>query len=297
MAVTCQKCATENSDSAKFCKGCGHDLRAAAVSTATVPNAESSHPCAKCNTENSINAKFCKSCGASMASAPQEGSPPVPTPVAKTVITPAKPAIAPAIELPKEVDAKVKRASSLLWGGMAAICLVLAGIGYWYMRSASTPDIAIAPAAVSPAAATVAPPAPVVPVSAPLPASEPAPVAVPMSAPAPATEQTPKVTPAPAQPAPKPVAPKPAPAIVQKSAPAPAPVTASTPTQTYATAPPLQTPHESGPSSPEEACGKRVFLALTFCIQEQCQTPHFTNHPQCVKFRQQTKDNQNRISN
>jgi len=53
----------------------------------------------------------------------------------------------------------------------------------------------------------------------------------------------------------------------------------------------------AGPSSPEEACGRRVFIALAMCINEQCDKPQFTNHPQCVKFRQQTKDNQERLQN
>jgi hypothetical protein len=51
-----------------------------------------------------------------------------------------------------------------------------------------------------------------------------------------------------------------------------------------------------GPTSPEEACGKRVFIALAMCINEQCEKQQFTNHPQCVKFRQQTKDNQERMN-
>jgi len=52
----------------------------------------------------------------------------------------------------------------------------------------------------------------------------------------------------------------------------------------------------SGPSSPEEACGRRVFIALAMCINEQCDKPQFTHHPQCIKFRQQTKDTQDRMN-
>jgi hypothetical protein len=50
----------------------------------------------------------------------------------------------------------------------------------------------------------------------------------------------------------------------------------------------------AGPSSPQEACGKRVFLALALCLQEQCQTPQFSNHAQCVQMRQQQKESQQR---
>jgi hypothetical protein len=54
---------------------------------------------------------------------------------------------------------------------------------------------------------------------------------------------------------------------------------------------------EVGPSSPKEACGARVFLAMAFCMQDQCQTPKFTNHPQCVEMRQDQKDSQERMKN
>jgi hypothetical protein len=50
----------------------------------------------------------------------------------------------------------------------------------------------------------------------------------------------------------------------------------------------------AGPSSPQEACGSRVFLALAMCLQEQCQTPKFIRHPQCVQMLQQQKENQQR---
>lgn len=48
----------------------------------------------------------------------------------------------------------------------------------------------------------------------------------------------------------------------------------------------------SGPSSPKEACGKRVFLALALCMNEQCNTPQFTRHPQCVELREQNRRHQ-----
>jgi ribosomal protein L40E len=51
------------------------------------------------------------------------------------------------------------------------------------------------------------------------------------------------------------------------------------------------------PSSPKEACGKRVFIALAICMQEQCSNARFNAHPQCVQMRQQQKNNQERANN
>jgi hypothetical protein len=51
------------------------------------------------------------------------------------------------------------------------------------------------------------------------------------------------------------------------------------------------------PSSPKEACGKRVFLALSFCMQTQCMKSQFTNHAQCVQMRKDQKESQERSSN
>ena len=38
---------------------------------------------------------------------------------------------------------------------------------------------------------------------------------------------------------------------------------------------------KTGPTSPREACGGRVFLALALCMEEQCEAPLFHTHPQC----------------
>jgi len=43
---------------------------------------------------------------------------------------------------------------------------------------------------------------------------------------------------------------------------------------------------ESEPRSPTEACGRRVLLALAWCIDRQCERPVFQNHPECVKLRE-----------
>lgn len=42
---------------------------------------------------------------------------------------------------------------------------------------------------------------------------------------------------------------------------------------------------DDGPSSPSEACGSRVFLALVQCIERQCNSGKFASHPQCAEVR------------
>lgn len=42
----------------------------------------------------------------------------------------------------------------------------------------------------------------------------------------------------------------------------------------------------TGPSSPREACGRRVLLALWRCLEEQCATPRFAQHAQCREVRE-----------
>ncbi len=51
------------------------------------------------------------------------------------------------------------------------------------------------------------------------------------------------------------------------------------------TALPDRTP-PPGPSSPREACGRRVLLALWRCLEEQCASPRFAQHPQCREVRE-----------
>ncbi|MFG6415969.1 serine/threonine protein kinase [Roseateles sp. DC23W] len=47
------------------------------------------------------------------------------------------------------------------------------------------------------------------------------------------------------------------------------------------------------PTSPAEACGKRVLLAKAWCIDRQCERPLFQNHAECVRLREIR--NQNRV--
>ncbi|MBB2487897.1 serine/threonine protein kinase [Mitsuaria sp. WAJ17] len=46
------------------------------------------------------------------------------------------------------------------------------------------------------------------------------------------------------------------------------------------------------PSSPSEACGKRVFLARALCLDEQCATPRFHGHAECVALREAREQRQ-----
>jgi ribosomal protein L40E len=65
--MKCLKCASENSNTAKFCKGCGFDVQ---QSTAPkVGDPESLPLCLKCSASYTPGAKFCKACGTSTAAA------------------------------------------------------------------------------------------------------------------------------------------------------------------------------------------------------------------------------------
>jgi hypothetical protein len=39
------------------------------------------------------------------------------------------------------------------------------------------------------------------------------------------------------------------------------------------------------PRTPSEACGQRVLLARTWCIDRQCAKPQYRNDPECVRLR------------
>ncbi|MDE2046812.1 MAG: serine/threonine protein kinase [Betaproteobacteria bacterium] len=56
-------------------------------------------------------------------------------------------------------------------------------------------------------------------------------------------------------------------------APAPAPSVAQAPA-----------PAPDEPTTPRQACGRRVFIALFNCMKEQCDKPQWAQHPQCRKL-------------
>jgi hypothetical protein len=188
------------------------------------------------------------------------------------------------------------------------------------------PAPAAAPTPVEPASAPVAVPTAPMPIPAPAPTAEatpaapPAPVAAPPAIPAPppaavitetkeeaagkspasaaaaaaaTTAPKPAASPASRPATPRPAASRPAAASVTAAPPpaptpapaAPAPAPAAAPVAVPAPAPAAP----AGPASPREACGSRVFLALTNCIQEQCSSARFSRHPQCVELREQQR--------
>jgi len=59
--VKCPKCSTENPASAKFCLGCGHNLK-----KATAAPQAGQKECPECKALNPQNGKFCSSCGSKM---------------------------------------------------------------------------------------------------------------------------------------------------------------------------------------------------------------------------------------
>lgn len=66
-----------------------------------------------------------------------------------------------------------------------------------------------------------------------------------------------------------------------------APATPTTPATTPAARVAPSTPAvANGPSSPREACGRRVLLALWRCLEQQCATPRFAQHAQCREVRE-----------
>jgi hypothetical protein len=49
-------------------------------------------------------------------------------------------------------------------------------------------------------------------------------------------------------------------------------------------------------ASPREACGSHRFIALLFCIQQQCSTPRFHEHAQCVRLREEEAARRERMN-
>jgi hypothetical protein len=178
-----------------------------------------------------------------------------------------------------------------VWYGVAAIALLAAGGIYWFDATPSQPGAGLAMIAPGPETASFPKPEPAAAV-APDPAATPEPVRDPVVNKAPAKgEQKPL-----AHQPPRPLAatkPVPMPVPVPTQAPVTPPVSEAriAPPPVHPTPPPVAA---AGLPGPQEACGKRVFLALAICMQEQCQTPQFIKHPQCVQMFQQQKDNRQR---
>ncbi len=48
----------------------------------------------------------------------------------------------------------------------------------------------------------------------------------------------------------------------------------------------------SEPSSPRQACGNRVFIAMAFCMKRQCEKAQYRQHAQCIRMREQEAQQQ-----
>ena len=209
--------------------------------------------------------------------------------------------VAPAPPSPvARAEAKSNRTFVL---ALLAGALVVAGLGafLWASRPDSPPPAATAtPTPAAPPAASAVAPAQVVPMA---PATAPV-AASPSLTVSPAASAPPAVvgSPAPVEGKTAPPLAKPASApgkatsaVRSASEPASRPVPAALPrvrasaqesAPTVAPAPAPKPPaHPSGPTSPKEACAGRVFLSLAFCMQSQCNSDQFKNHPQCVEMR------------
>ena len=320
MSLLCPKCHTDNADTAKFCKACGLNLMVPIDEMPALTAMQ--HMCEKCGTENTASAKFCKACGHRQGT-PLVGSappfvapPPIPTPTwtpptapaaaaafptQDALVAPIKPPTAPP-PLPFNAFPAEPEASRSRWWLILLALLVVAGIGaavYWYQfRDAGAPaenattEMTPAPDVIVTEAVTAVTPTPEEEIQTEQADGAQA-TAVDMAPPMPASQTT--VVEAPA-PVPKPVPPpelavSPPPVMAKpKPKPVPAPVPMAAPPVRLVPVAPAPAPVEqSGPSSPQEACGKRVFLALAMCMSQQCEKAQFTRHPQCVELREQNE--------
>ncbi|HEX5683108.1 MAG TPA: serine/threonine-protein kinase [Ideonella sp.] len=169
---------------------------------------------------------------------------------------------------------------AMLWGGAAV--LAVAAVGWWWSGSGEAPtdepvvdEAAVQTAAVSPSTTAVPGPAAVAP---------------PPAAQAPAAAAR---TGNPQGAVGKPVPPesfKPAPvrdALVTPVEPRPIPVTRPTVgVDTTSTPGSTTTTGVTGAADPRAACGKKVFLAMTLCIDRLCRKPAYAGAEECVKLRE-----------
>jgi len=223
-----------------------------------------------------------------------------PAPKAAPVPPPPAPPPAPkAAPVPPPAPAAAPAASKAPVIAVVAVVAIAAGAFVFWPRSGSAPAT---PAAAVPAPAPMEPPGPLasapVPAPAPAPVAEPAPPPVatsPAPAPAPvptvvATPQSKPPAPTPAK-APPPVAAKPAPAVVEAAPPppppAPAPVVPAPrpPVAKTEPPPPAPAPAPEVVAGPRQRCGSRVLVALSICMERECKKAELTQHPECVKWR------------
>lgn len=175
--MNCPRCATVNSENAKFCKGCGIDLRDVAKLEPVL--SANGLRCLKCGVENRAHAKFCKACGILASHVPPlPVTPPVPVRATeilngvscykcKTINNPnakfckscgvLNPASPPAPQ-PQSVKPDEPKKPPILWAGIAAGIFAIAGGGaYWMFIGGAKPKTASTAPAPLPQAASSAP--------------------------------------------------------------------------------------------------------------------------------------------
>lgn len=76
------------------------------------------------------------------------------------------------------------------------------------------------------------------------------------------------------------VAPQPAPRLLDRAAAQPSP------------SPPSTLPL---PAGPREACGNRIFIAMSLCIARECKNPAYADNPECVRLRELDEQRGRRI--
>ena len=295
MTMKCPACGKENVESAKFCKKCGAYL-AWAPTTAAQPSEFPATQMAPDFIEPDSDATVIRP--AARPAARAHRTPPTavaPDPLLEALVDRTGPGPSPVASQSQAAaspgqDTPVRSGKAgLIVGALVLVALLAAALAYWLLGRESAPQprrpATVAPAApTEPVAAPMTPPqsAPP-PVAEPMPAPPPAPLAQPAPAPA-ATE--PKATP---KPRPKPAAAaKPAPiqAAPRPTAPPPAPTAVPEPA-TAAPEPAAAVP--AGPSSPAQACEGKSFFGKPACMNEQCGTPKFAKHAQCVELREQNR--------
>lgn len=215
--------------------------------------------CTQCGHAIGADTRFCGNCGH-----------------ANDGFVPASPASeTPSMPPPAKAGNPLAQIASIALAGVVAV----AALAYWF--SARPKDVtATAPTATTPPPQLVS-------------SSPPAPghvvVLTPEDGKGPAQTATP--TPVSATPSSTPAVPAP-----------PIPASHSEPAPSKRAHPPATAPVRSsvppapiGPGSPREACGARVFLAMQACLQDQCKTPRWSRHTQCVELRDIQKRREDRL--
>lgn len=317
MTMKCPACGKENAQGSKFCKKCGAYLAWSPSAGEATPDFQPTIMVPD-SVDPESDATVIRPAARPAARHAPATAPVQPDPLLEALADRPSPSSSPdRSEAPGETQApdtpKRSGKAGLIIGGLVLIVVIGAAAAYWLLGREPTPARA-RPAAIVPAESVAAPtPAPQIaplpasdPVPAPAqpplaaPAPEPVPALVPAPAPAPEPVVAPPVLPAPvapaapAKPRPKP-APKPAPVQAAPRPAAPAPTAAPVAPPAPVAAEPAPAP--AGPSSPAQACEGKSFFGKPACMNEQCGTPRFAQHAQCVELREQNRRREERQRN